>query len=33
MELQKIIDEQGLDWIFNIANWKKIRNFFGETKK
>lgn len=32
-QLQKIIDEQGLDWIFNIDNWKKIRNFFGETKK
>jgi len=32
-QLQKIIDERGLDWIFNKDNWKRILIFFETTKK
>ena len=32
-QLQKIIDKQGLDWIFRKVNWKTMVNFFNETKK
>ena len=32
-QLQKIIDERGLDWIFNKDNWSEIKKYFLETDK
>jgi len=32
-QLQKIINDRGLDWFFNKDNWVRILNFFNTSKK